>query len=55
MRTGGLGNGLVGYLASTNLTTFTHGTYKIDPKKTDDAFKVHACQNVPPHVWREAF
>jgi len=47
---GGVGNGLVGYLASTNLTTFTHGTYKIDPRKTDEAFKVSASEHLLGHA-----
>ena len=37
------GNGLVGYLLTTNITCFTHGTYKIDSKATNDAWQVRAC------------
>jgi len=37
---GSIGSGLVGYLVWTNITTFTHGTYKIDPGKTNDAWQV---------------
>merc|ERR1712216_671104 len=33
------GNGLVGYLLTTNITCFTHGTYKIDSKATNDAWQ----------------
>ena len=45
---GSIGSGLVGYLVWTNITTFTHGTYKIDPGKTNDAWQVWMS-----HVTRE--
>lgn len=43
-------NGFVGYLATTNLTTFTHGTHKINPAKTDEVFKVRYRIRIPPHT-----
>ena len=44
--TGGAANGLIGYLFATNVTCFTHGTYKIDAKKTGETWQVRTLQYI---------
>ena len=38
--TGAGGHAILGYLLTTNVVCFTHGTHKIDSVKTNEAWQV---------------